>query len=44
MGIWVNDATGWQIGEVPTSKLTNDAAKVDNDFLAVQKDIQIIGQ
>ncbi len=43
MGIWVNDATGWQIGEISTSKLNSDADRVNSDFVTIQKDIQAIG-
>lgn len=42
MGLWVNDATSWQISEIPTSQLNNDAQTVNKDFSTVEKDVQAI--
>jgi energy-coupling factor transporter transmembrane protein EcfT len=42
MGLWVNDATSWQIKQASTSKLDSDEQTVEKDFSTVQQDIQAI--
>lgn len=44
MGIWVNEATKWQISQVSTSELNRKVQIVEKDFETVQKDIESISQ